>query len=143
MLNINQAEYLASNSQGAGVVLVIHPSNRMPFPEDEGYFAAPNHITTIEFSKASNERSLLHAPISVLRATSSVLQAPCSELRAPCSELFRVSMFNMYTGVALNVATCRLPLIPPLLSFRLPSHSASLLFRLPLIPPPFIDLSVT
>ena len=48
---INQAEYLASGSQGAGVVMVVHPKERMPFPEDEGMLAKPGRLTAVEIKK--------------------------------------------------------------------------------------------
>ena len=51
MLNINQDEYLETNNQGAGAVVVIHPANRMPFPEDEGLLAKQNLMTSFEFKK--------------------------------------------------------------------------------------------
>ena len=51
MLNINQDEYLETNNQGAGAVVVIHPAKRMPFPEDEGLLAKPHRMTSFELTQ--------------------------------------------------------------------------------------------
>ena len=51
MLNINQDEYLETNNQGAGAVVVIHPANRMPFPEDEGLLAKQNQMTSFDLTR--------------------------------------------------------------------------------------------
>lgn len=36
-----QYEYLPMVGQSAGVVIVVHDPDRMPFPEDEGILAVP------------------------------------------------------------------------------------------------------
>ena len=59
LLNLNQDEYLSSNSHGAGVVIVVHPATRMPFPEDEGFFASPNTLTTIEIGQVAQLKRCL------------------------------------------------------------------------------------
>ncbi|XP_033096490.1 degenerin-like protein unc-105 [Anneissia japonica] len=47
MLFIEQHEYLFDVSTSAGVRVVIHDQNKMPFPEDEGYFVSPGYHTSI------------------------------------------------------------------------------------------------
>ena len=46
-LNIDQDEYLGSVAQEAGVRVVVHSQDRMPFPEDEGVSVMPGQITYI------------------------------------------------------------------------------------------------
>lgn len=46
-LNLGQNEYLNSVTDSAGAVIVVHEQIRMPFPEDEGVYAPPGHLTSI------------------------------------------------------------------------------------------------
>lgn len=46
-MNIHQEEFIEHLAQGAGVRIVIHPQDRMPFPTDEGVLATPGQLTSI------------------------------------------------------------------------------------------------
>ena len=58
IVNVNQAEYLDTVSDTAGIRLVVHPRNRMPFPEDEGITVSPGRSTSIGIRQVGN----LHIP---------------------------------------------------------------------------------
>ena len=47
VLDIEQNEYLPHLTDAAGVRIVVHPQERMPFPQDEGIVAAPATLTSI------------------------------------------------------------------------------------------------
>lgn len=47
IININQDEYVKEVGDTAGIRMVIHSQNRMPFPEDEGITVSPGHSTSI------------------------------------------------------------------------------------------------
>ena len=79
LLNLNQDEYLSSNSHGAGVVIVVHPATRMPFPEDEGFFASPNTLTTIEIGQvgnSTNRKLKTCSKLSYVRKWKVIVQIP-------------------------------------------------------------------
>ncbi|XP_071964199.1 acid-sensing ion channel 2-like [Antedon mediterranea] len=56
VLFIEQDEYLYDVSSSAGVRVVVHDQNRMPFPEDEGYFVPPGYHTSIALRKVKIDR---------------------------------------------------------------------------------------
>ena len=63
ILNINQDDYSPLTGDTAGIRLVVHPQERMPFPEDEGITVSPGHSTSIGMRQASGpptERHTLH-----------------------------------------------------------------------------------
>ena len=45
--NLEQDEYLGSIAQEAGVRVVVHSQERMPFPEDEGISVIPGQLTYV------------------------------------------------------------------------------------------------
>ena len=47
IININQAEYTTQGGDTAGIRMLIHPQDRMPFPEDEGITVSPGHATSV------------------------------------------------------------------------------------------------
>ena len=47
IINIDQDDYVKEVGDTAGIRLVVHPQNRMPFPEDEGITVSPGHSTSI------------------------------------------------------------------------------------------------
>ena len=47
IINIMQDEYVKEVGDTAGIRLVVHSQNRMPFPEDEGITVSPGHSTSI------------------------------------------------------------------------------------------------
>ena len=51
VLNIQQDDYVSHAVDSAGVRLVAHAQNSMPFPEDEGLTVAPGMATFIGLSK--------------------------------------------------------------------------------------------
>ncbi|KAI0226439.1 hypothetical protein LSAT2_023023 [Lamellibrachia satsuma] len=53
ILNINQEDYTPLTGDTAGIRLVVHPQERMPFPEDEGITVSPGHSTSIGMRQAS------------------------------------------------------------------------------------------
>jgi len=46
-VNAQQYEYVKEAGDTAGIVVVILPQYRMPFPEDEGTMISPGHATSI------------------------------------------------------------------------------------------------
>ncbi|CAG5119341.1 unnamed protein product [Candidula unifasciata] len=54
-LNIEQYEYLPTTSL-AGVNVIIHPSNEIPFPEDGGILAQPGAVTRIGIKQELTQR---------------------------------------------------------------------------------------
>ena len=53
ILNIDQANYVKDAGETAGIRLVVHSGDRMPFPEDEGTTVSPGHSTSIGLQKVS------------------------------------------------------------------------------------------
>ena len=47
ILNIDQDDYLPDMGESAGVRVVVHPQNRMPFPQDEGVLVGPGMLTSM------------------------------------------------------------------------------------------------
>ena len=52
-LDIGQYEYIPKIGEAAGVVVVVHPGNQMPFPEDEGMLVLPGKGTGIAVKAVS------------------------------------------------------------------------------------------
>ena len=46
-LNIGQYDYMEDLGGSAGLRIVVHPQDRMPFPKDEGVLAAPGQMTLV------------------------------------------------------------------------------------------------
>lgn len=46
-INIDQDEYLGDIAPEAGVRVVVHSQDRMPFPEDEGVSVIPGQLTYV------------------------------------------------------------------------------------------------
>ena len=53
IVNIEQEDYVKEVGDTAGIRLVVHPQNRMPFPEDEGITVSPGHSTSIGLRQVS------------------------------------------------------------------------------------------
>ena len=51
MVNIDQAEYTDRFGEEAGVRVVLHPQDKMPFPEDDGVLARPGMLTSVGVRK--------------------------------------------------------------------------------------------
>lgn len=47
-----QDEQIIWNGESGGIVIVVHPQERMPFPEDEGIILSPGRSTSISMTKA-------------------------------------------------------------------------------------------
>jgi len=47
IINVNQWDYFKPRADLAGIKVVIHPQNVMPFPEDEGIILSPGQATTV------------------------------------------------------------------------------------------------
>ena len=45
--NLDQDDYVTDLAPTAGVRVVVHPQERMPFPEDEGLSAPPGVMTYV------------------------------------------------------------------------------------------------
>ena len=56
VLNIDQDEYVEKMGQEAGVRVVVHHQDKMPFPEDEGVMAKPGLLTSIGIRKVTYEK---------------------------------------------------------------------------------------
>ena len=52
-LNIGQDDYVQDFGGSAGVRIVVHPQERMPFPSDEGVLAAPGQLSIIGIRQVS------------------------------------------------------------------------------------------
>ncbi|XP_077988550.1 epithelial sodium channel subunit alpha-like [Glandiceps talaboti] len=46
-LYIEQSEYMVGTTESAGVRVLIHHQDRMPFPEDDGFSVAPGHAFSV------------------------------------------------------------------------------------------------
>ena len=53
IINIDQANYVKDAGETAGIRLVVHGGERMPFPEDEGITVSPGHSTSLGLQKVS------------------------------------------------------------------------------------------
>ena len=51
VLNIGQQDYMSKAGDLAGAVVIIHPQEKMPFPEDEGILVFPGEFTAIGIKK--------------------------------------------------------------------------------------------
>ena len=60
-LNIGQDDYVREFGGSAGVRIVVHPQERMPFPSDEGVLAAPGQLSIIGIRQVSYAERLLTA----------------------------------------------------------------------------------
>jgi len=61
IVNIDQSNYVKDAGETAGIRLVVHTGDRMPFPEDEGITVSPGHSTSIGLQKVpaqTNTRAL-------------------------------------------------------------------------------------
>ena len=99
-LNIDQDEYLGSVAQEAGVRVVVHSQDRMPFPEDEGVSVMPGQITYIgmrlvsrpSVSSASQLLRELFLGCQTLSATVGLItSAEAVGVRSVLAEFLRVS----------------------------------------------------
>ena len=63
VLNINQDEYLPELTDAAGVRVLIHPQDRMPFPQDEGIVAAPGLLTSIGIRQVMDLNNIIYSSI--------------------------------------------------------------------------------
>jgi len=53
LVNIDQENYVKDAGETAGIRIVVHNGDRMPFPEDEGMTVSPGHSTSIGLQKVS------------------------------------------------------------------------------------------
>ena len=60
-LNIGQDDYVREFGGSAGVRIVVHPQERMPFPSDEGVLAAPGQLSIIGIRQVGYVERLLTA----------------------------------------------------------------------------------
>ena len=58
ILNVNQDEYISEGDDAAGMRLVIHQAQRMPFPEDEGLAINPGQTTSIGLRRVATRNCL-------------------------------------------------------------------------------------
>jgi len=71
ILNVNQDEYISEGDDAAGMRIVIHQAQRMPFPEDEGLAINPGQTTSIGLRRvncllsAYSDRCVLHVFLSL------------------------------------------------------------------------------
>ena len=47
IFNIDQDDYVGDLAEAAGVRVVVHPQEFMPFPEDEGISIGPGFMTSV------------------------------------------------------------------------------------------------
>ena len=52
-LFLEQTEYIGALSPAAGVKVLIHPRNSMPFPEDQGISIPPGYETFVGIRKVN------------------------------------------------------------------------------------------
>jgi len=86
ILNVNQDEYMSEGDDAAGMRLVIHQSQRMPFPEDEGLAINPGQTTSIGLRRVMRRTELLlqHAGRVPQNSTPGSIQC-LALLTKPCS----------------------------------------------------------
>ena len=58
--NIQQDEYVGDIAQEAGVRVVVHSRDRMPFPEDEGVSVIPGQMTYIGMRLVRHRVRIVH-----------------------------------------------------------------------------------
>jgi len=58
IVNIDQDNYVKDAGETAGIRLVVHSGDRIPFPEDEGITVSPGHSTSIGMQKVRTCRSV-------------------------------------------------------------------------------------
>ena len=51
-INIDQADYVADAGDTAGIRVLVHNGNQMPFPEDDGLIVSSGHSTSVGLQKA-------------------------------------------------------------------------------------------
>ncbi len=51
ILNVGQDEYTSNIGEVAGAIMVVHPQDAMPFPEDEGIMLYPGEIASVGLRK--------------------------------------------------------------------------------------------
>ncbi len=54
-MNIDQDQYVSSVSDVAGLIVVIHDQNTVPFPKDEGIIAHPGELLSIGVRRVSKD----------------------------------------------------------------------------------------
>ena len=57
-VNVGQDEYTDLLGEEAGARVVVHPQNRIPFPEDEGFVAKPGKLTSVGLRKVKHTISV-------------------------------------------------------------------------------------
>ena len=57
-MNINQEEYLRAGNELAGVLLLVHSPDMMPFPEDDGIMLLPGIFSIIGLRLNKIQRAL-------------------------------------------------------------------------------------
>ena len=53
VINIQQDQYVSEIGNTAGVIVLVHRQNLMPFPEDHGILVSPGYETDVSFSVVS------------------------------------------------------------------------------------------
>jgi len=48
--NIQQDQYTSGVGSTAGIIVLVHPQNTMPFPEDDGILVSPGYSTDMAIS---------------------------------------------------------------------------------------------
>lgn len=56
VLNVEQDDYIGDLAESAGVRIVVHSQDKMPFPEDEGVSVSPGQLTSLGLSMVKLER---------------------------------------------------------------------------------------
>ena len=47
VFNVDQTQYIGDLTESAGMKVLVHNANHMPFPEDQGVTVAPGELTSI------------------------------------------------------------------------------------------------
>ena len=55
ILDIGQYEYLPVINQAAGAVVVVHPLDQMPFPQEEGIYLTPGKSVSLGLKMVSSK----------------------------------------------------------------------------------------
>ena len=53
VFNVDQAQYIGDLTESAGMKVLVHNANHMPFPEDQGVTVAPGELTSIGVTMVS------------------------------------------------------------------------------------------
>ena len=106
ILDIGQYEYIPKIGEAAGAVIVVHPSDQMPFPEDQGIVIKPGMGTAIAI-KAVRSQMKYSVMVNLLSLMNTVM----------LTKIIGMSLAHSTTGVVFT------KILKPILCFKSKNHS--------------------